>query len=127
VALRTADLRVVKVDDATVALRLLVDGRDELGGARTLTVNRLHRLLADLIPGGPRRSCPRPRQKPCWRPCDPAAAPSRCRSVSACPLAGQTCSASGFVGWCKRSNPRTRCNLSRAGAGGRSAWSGNSL
>ena len=26
--------------------------RDELGAARTLTVNRLHRLLADLIPGG---------------------------------------------------------------------------
>jgi transposase len=52
VALRTAGLRVVKVDDATVALRLLVDRRDELGAARTLTVNRLHRLLADLIPGG---------------------------------------------------------------------------
>lgn len=52
VALRTAGLRVVKVDDATAALRLLVDRRDELGAARTLTVNRVHRLLADLIPGG---------------------------------------------------------------------------
>jgi transposase len=55
VALRTPGLRVVKVDDATVALRLLVDRRDELGGARTLTVNRLHRLLGDLIPGGAKR------------------------------------------------------------------------
>jgi len=55
VALRTAGLRVVKVDDVTVALRLLVDRRDELGGARTLTVNRLHRLLGDLIPGGAKR------------------------------------------------------------------------
>jgi transposase len=52
VALRSPGLRVVKVDDATAALRLLVDRRDELGAARTLTVNWLHRLLADLIAGG---------------------------------------------------------------------------
>lgn len=52
VALRTAGLRPVQVDGATVALRLLVDRRDELGAARTLTVNRLHRLLVELIPGG---------------------------------------------------------------------------
>src|SRR5215207_9860795 len=52
VALRTSDLRPVQADAATVALRLLVARRDELGVARTLTVNRLHRLLADLIPGG---------------------------------------------------------------------------
>jgi transposase len=55
VALRTPTLRVVEVDDATVALRLLVDRRDELGGARTLTANRLHRLLADLVPGGAKK------------------------------------------------------------------------
>ena len=52
VALRTPDLRAVRVDDATVALRLRVDRRDELGAARTLTVNRLHRLLVELVPGG---------------------------------------------------------------------------
>jgi transposase len=52
VALRTPNLRAVHVDDATVALRLLADRRDELGAARTLTVNRLHRLLVELIPGG---------------------------------------------------------------------------
>jgi len=52
VALRTPGLRPVQVDGATVALRLLVDRRDELGAARTLTVNRLHRLLVELIPGG---------------------------------------------------------------------------
>jgi transposase len=52
VALRTPGLRAVQVDDATVALRLLVDRRDELGAARTVTVNRLHRLLVALIPGG---------------------------------------------------------------------------
>src|ERR1700712_828115 len=52
VALRTPHLRAVQSDDATAALRLLADRRDELGTARTLTVNRLHRLLAELIPGG---------------------------------------------------------------------------
>lgn len=52
VALRTSDLRAVQVDDAMVALRLLADRRDELGAARTLTVNRLHRLLVELVPGG---------------------------------------------------------------------------
>ena len=52
VALRTPGLRVVQADDATVALRLLADRRDELGAVRTLTVNRPHRLLVELIPGG---------------------------------------------------------------------------
>src|SRR6195952_784263 len=55
VALRTPHLRAVQTDDATAALRLLADRRDELGAARTLTVNRLHRLLAELIPGGAKR------------------------------------------------------------------------
>lgn len=52
VALRTPGLRAVQLDDSTVALRLLVDRRDELGAARTLTVNRLHRLLVELVAGG---------------------------------------------------------------------------
>ena len=54
-ALRTPGLRVVQVDDASVALRLLVDRRDELGAARTDTVNRLHRLLVELIEGGAKK------------------------------------------------------------------------
>lgn len=54
-ALRTPGLREVHADDALVALRLLVDRRDELGVARTLTVNRLHRLFLDLIPGGAKK------------------------------------------------------------------------
>ena len=52
VAVRTPGLTRVAVDDALVALRLLADRRDELAGARTRTVNRLHRLLLELIPGG---------------------------------------------------------------------------
>lgn len=66
VALRTKDLVEVRVDDDLVALRLLVDRRDELGRTRTQTVNRLHRLLLELIPGGRSGSCPRRRPRRCW-------------------------------------------------------------
>jgi transposase len=55
-ALRTKGLRQVVVDDATVALRLLADRRDELGRARTDTVNRLHRLLLELVAGGAKKA-----------------------------------------------------------------------
>ena len=56
VALRTRSLRQVRRDDRTVALRLLADRRDELGAARTLTINRLHRLLVELVPGGAKKA-----------------------------------------------------------------------
>jgi transposase len=52
VALRTPDLRVLSFDEELVALRLLTDRRDELSARRVQTVNRLHRLLTELIPGG---------------------------------------------------------------------------
>jgi transposase len=52
VAVRTPGLTPVVVDDELVVLRLLADRRDELAGARTRTVSRLHRLLLELIPGG---------------------------------------------------------------------------
>jgi transposase len=55
VGLRTEGLRVITVDDATVALRLLIDRRDELGVSRTQTVNRIHRLLLELLPGGAKK------------------------------------------------------------------------
>ena len=44
-------LRRVTVDDDLVVMGLLVDRRDELGRARTQTINRLHRLLLELFPG----------------------------------------------------------------------------
>ena len=53
--LHTPGLRVITADDATVALRLLADRRDELGVARTQTINRLHRLLLELLPGGAKK------------------------------------------------------------------------
>lgn len=52
VAARTGSLPRVSVDDGNVALRLLVDRRDELGVLRTQTVNRIHKLLLELMPGG---------------------------------------------------------------------------
>jgi transposase len=55
VALRTPDLRQVVIDDTTVALRLLVDRRDQLGRSRTEVVSRLHHLLLELVPGGAKK------------------------------------------------------------------------
>jgi transposase len=51
-ALRTTGLRQVTADDATVALRLLIDRREVLGRTRVEVINRLHQQLLELIPGG---------------------------------------------------------------------------
>src|ERR671911_2019481 len=51
-ALRSPNLVQVEVDDDLVVMGMLVDRRDELGRARTQTINRLHRLLLELLPGG---------------------------------------------------------------------------
>ncbi|HTE70191.1 MAG TPA: transposase, partial [Actinomycetes bacterium] len=55
VALRTRGLREFRVDEGLAVLRLLADRRDELSRSRAQTVNRLHRLLAELVPGGAKR------------------------------------------------------------------------
>ncbi|GAB0108677.1 IS110 family transposase [Nocardia sp. JMUB6875] len=54
-ALHAPNLRRVEADPELVALGMLADRRDQLGRARTNTVNRLHRLLLELIPGGAKR------------------------------------------------------------------------
>ncbi|WP_410609700.1 IS110 family transposase [Amycolatopsis sp. lyj-109] len=51
-ALRAPNLVRVQADPELVVMGMLVDRRDELGRARTQTVNRLHRLLLELFPGG---------------------------------------------------------------------------
>ncbi|TQN44640.1 transposase [Humibacillus xanthopallidus] len=51
VAVRTEGLRVLQVDGELEALRMLSDRREELTRLRVQTVNRLHRLLAELVPG----------------------------------------------------------------------------
>ncbi len=55
-ALRAPKLKVLTFDEELVALRLLADRRDELSALRVQTVNRLHRLFAELIPGGAPRN-----------------------------------------------------------------------
>jgi transposase len=49
-------LRQVGVEDQAVVLHLLTKRREDLVAARTQTINRLHRLLMDLVPGGARRN-----------------------------------------------------------------------
>ena len=51
VAVRTKTLRVLTPDGELEALRMLSDRRDELAHLRVQTVNRLQRLLSELIPG----------------------------------------------------------------------------
>ena len=50
-AVRAKNLRVLAPDGQLEALRMLVDHRDQLSSRRVQTVNRLHRLLAELVPG----------------------------------------------------------------------------
>jgi transposase len=54
--LRAGDLHPVRPDDATEILRMLTDRRQELVRARIATVNRLHEVLTQLIPGGARKN-----------------------------------------------------------------------
>ena len=51
VGARTKTLRVLAADGELEALRMLCDRREELTRLRVQTVNRLQRLLAELIPG----------------------------------------------------------------------------
>jgi hypothetical protein len=55
VAVRTPRLNQLAYDAELIALRLLTDRRDERSHRRVQTVNRLQRLLAELIPGGAKR------------------------------------------------------------------------
>jgi len=52
VAQHRGDLLAVAADNHTAVLRLLSDRRDELTGERRRTINRLHRVLRDMHPGG---------------------------------------------------------------------------
>ena len=56
VAVRTKGLRVLAYDVQLEALRLLVDRRAELTRSRIQCVNRVHRLLSELVPGRSKRN-----------------------------------------------------------------------
>jgi transposase len=51
-ALTATGLHTVAIDEAAIALRALVEHRDDLVKTRTQTLNRLHGLLTQLIPAG---------------------------------------------------------------------------
>jgi transposase len=55
-ARNVSSLRQVGVEDQATVLHLLTKRREDLVAARTQTINRLHRLLMDLVPGGTRRN-----------------------------------------------------------------------
>jgi transposase len=55
VAVRTQGLRVLSYDADLEALRMLVDRREELSRQRVQAVNRLQRLLSELVPGKAKR------------------------------------------------------------------------
>src|SRR4051794_37552495 len=55
VAVRTANLRVLRVDGELEALRMLSDRREALTRRRVQTVDRLQALLAELLPGQAKR------------------------------------------------------------------------
>ena len=55
VAVRTEGLRVLVEDGELEAVRMLTDRRDELAHQRVQTVNRLQRLLSELLPGQRKR------------------------------------------------------------------------
>jgi transposase len=80
VAARNAGgLRQVGVEDQATVLHLLTKRRQDLVAARTQTINRLHRLLMDLVPGGARRNLTTKRAAALRAAVTPAAASARIR------------------------------------------------
>jgi transposase len=69
-------LRRVGVEDQAVVLHLLTKRREDLVAARTQTINRLHRLLVDLVPGGARRNLTANRAAALLAAVTPAGAPA---------------------------------------------------
>lgn len=70
-AVRARESRVLAHDPELEALRMLTDHRDELVRRRLQTVNRLQRLLAELIPARGRRTSPPCRPRRYWLRCRP--------------------------------------------------------
>jgi transposase len=71
VAVRTTTLRVLRPDGELEALRMLCDRREELSRLRVQTVNRLQRLLAELVPkAAATTDANKPPAKPSSKRCD---------------------------------------------------------
>jgi transposase len=78
----------VRLEDHASVLRLLSDRRDDLVRQRTRTLNRLHVLLADLLPGGAKRSLDADTAAALLRRLRPATARARTRRQLAVDLVG---------------------------------------
>jgi transposase len=89
VALRTPSLVQVEVDDDLVVMGMLADRRDELGRARTQTVNRLHRLLLELFPGGAKQFLSAPQARALIATIKPRDLPGKTRRRLAVELIGE--------------------------------------
>jgi transposase len=92
VAARNAPwLRQVGVEDQAVVLHLLTKRRQDLVAGRTQTINRLHRLLVDLVPGGARRNLTAKRAEALLAAIRPAGAPAVTRWELATDLVSDVC------------------------------------
>jgi hypothetical protein len=91
VAARNAvGLRQVGVEDQAVVLHLLTKRRQDLAAARTQTINRLHRLLMDLVPAAPDATSPPSAPPRCW-PRSPPPVRRRSPAGSWPPSSSPTC------------------------------------
>jgi transposase len=83
-------LRQVGVEDQAVVLHLLTKRRQDLVAARTQTINRLHRLLMDLVPAAPGATSPPSAPPRCW-PRSPPPVRQRSPAGSWPPSSSPTC------------------------------------
>jgi transposase len=82
----------LRVEDLAVVLHLLTKRREDLVGMRTQTINRLHRLLVDLVPAGAGRNLTAKRAAALLAQLAPAGAPAVTRwqlAVLAAKLLGE--------------------------------------
>ena len=77
VAVRTPNLRVLRVDGELEALRMLTDRREALTRRRVQTVCRSRRCWPNSFPARPSETSPPVRPRRCWPPCDRATSPGR--------------------------------------------------
>ena len=115
-ALRSPKMVTVEVSPDLVVLGLLADRRDELGRARTQTINRIRRLLLELLPGGAKKFLSAAQARALIQLSGRATSPGRPRwklcaaSLDGCPTSS--------TGRCSTTRPATR-QRAREGTRGR--------
>jgi transposase len=87
--LRARELQVVRPDDTTEILRLLTARRQEVVELRIATVNRLHVVLCQLIPGGAKRHLSATKARPMLSAVRPRDAVGKARKQLALDYAGE--------------------------------------